>query len=97
MITTVGNCYQAVQKLPKKSDAKLKKLEFCMSTDLAARHTDSVIAEQLGYPPNDYFVPITISKRLNHLAEWFPDFKQRSQIVSGLSDSAIKELNQLNQ
>ncbi len=93
----VDTCYQATQKLPKKSDQKLKKLESCMSTDLAARHTDSVIAEQLGYPPNDYFEPDTISKRLNHLAEWFPDFKQRSQVVSGLSATVVKELNQLNQ
>lgn len=93
--TLVSNCYQGAQKLPRKSDQKLKKLELCVSADLAAYQLDSGMSEQSGFPPNDFFILDKVGQRVDQLAEWFPDSEQRGQVIGGLTRASAEQLNKL--
>ena len=94
-VTLVRNCYQGVQKLPKKSDQKLKKMEQCVSADLAAYQLDNGMSEQTGFPPNDFFVLDKVGQRVDQLAEWFPDPEQRGQVIGGLTRMSAEQFNKL--
>lgn len=96
-VSLVDGCYQSAQKLPRKSDQKLKKLELCISADLAAYRFDDAMAAQNGFPPNEFFVLDKVSKRVDRITEWFPDPEQRAQVIGGLNKSAIEQLNKLAQ
>lgn len=94
-IVIIDDCYKTVDQLTAKSDAKLKKLEYCVGMDSAAYRLDRTVTKQNNWPPNDYFKREAISGRLDRLAEWYPEFEDGKRVVDGIKGKVAEQLDSL--
>jgi hypothetical protein len=89
----VNECYSGVDKLPAKSDAKLKKLEFCIGMDWSAYRVDDSAAKANGFPAAPFFTIEQVASRANRINDWFPNPETKLQVVGGVMKAADQHLN----
>jgi hypothetical protein len=90
----VAKCYSLGAQLPRKSDVKLKRLEFCTSVDMAAFQLDSHMAKSSGMPATPYFSEERLIDRFDVFDDWFAG-AAKDQVFNGLMVQVSKQLNAL--
>jgi hypothetical protein len=91
----VAKCYSLGAQLPRKSDVKLRRLEFCMSMDMAAFQIDSYFSKSSGRPATPYFTEERLIDRFDVFDDWFQG-STKDQVFNGLMTQVSQQINAIN-